>query len=717
MSGFIKKLMLVLWFSVATLSADEGMFMLDQIRDLNLPKSGLKIKPKQLWNKKDGGLVKAVVSLGGCTAAFVSPNGLIATNYHCAFGSIQKNSSPENNLMEKGFLARTLQDELPTHGTNVSVLQDFKNVTDQVLAGVDDKMDDKTRVEVIKKNRKRIQDEAEKSELESARVADFNNGTAYYLFKFLQIRDVRLVYAPPGSIGKFGGDIDNFEWPRHTGDYTFLRAYVGPDGKPAKPSEKNIPYKPEKWLQVTPNGLSEDDFVMVFGFPGNTQRYRTSFEIQYLQESYYPQRIEMFRDWIAILEAESAQDPAVEVKLASRLNGLNNSLKNSLGQLDGLKRLNVSARKQVFEKELTESLAQNPKWQQKYGAILPVLEKLNRENQAFAQRNTIRRYLYQNCQPLAAASRVDRWRQERLKPESEREEGYRDKDIEQENTRLQNAIRSYDMKADKRLFTYMLKRAIKLPADQKILAIEKIITGKEENAEAAIDQYVDEVYRSSLFTDLTRAAQVFAWPDSELTGLTDPFLQLAADLQQEFDRSKDTEEANKGALDWHRKKYLEAIRKIQSKVFYYDANGTLRLTFGKVKGYSPRTSVEYRHYTTLDGILEKHTDQEPFDCPDELMQMARNGHFGPFMDTKTDKLWVNFLTDLDTTGGNSGSPVLNASGQLVGLLFDGNYESIVSDYYFDAPMTRSICVDIRYVLWLMDNLHQAQHLLQEMGIK
>lgn len=717
MSGFGKKLVIVLLLSLATLSAEEGMFMLDQIQDLNLTALGLKISPDQLWNSEDGGLVQAVVSLGGCTAAFVSPDGLIATNHHCAYGAIQRNSSAENNLLEKGFLARTLQDELPTHGTTVRILLEYKDVTDQVLDGVHDKMDDKSRVELVKKNRKRIQDEAEQTELESARVAEFNNGTAYYLFKFLLFRDVRLVYAPPSSIGKFGGDIDNFEWPRHTGDYTFLRAYMSPEGKPAEQSENNIPYKPKKWLQVTTNGLSADDFVMVLGFPGSTQRYRTSFEIQYLQDVYYPQRIEMLREWIAILEAESARDPAVKVKLASRLNGLNNSLKNNLGQLDGLKRLDVVGRKQELEKKFVESLAKNIKSQKNYSNILRMLEKINRENQAFSQRNAIRRYLYQNSMPLATASRLDKWRQERLKPESEREDGYRDKDIDQENKKLQNSLRSFDPDADKRLFTHTLKHALRLPPDQKIETIEKIVAGKGTNPEAAIEEYVDNAYRKTIFTNLTEAGRMFTSPDSELTVQQDPILQLAADLRQEFDRNKDAEDARQGALDLYRKKYLEAIRAGQDKVFYYDANGTIRLTFGKVKGYSPRDAVQYRHYTTLDGILEKHTGQDPFDSPAELLELAKTGDFGLYRNAKTDKLWVNFLTDLDTTGGNSGSPVLDANGELVGLLFDGNFESIVSDYYFDRPMTRSICVDIRYTLWLMDRLHGAQHLLQEMGLK
>lgn len=717
MSGFGKKLIFVLLISMASLSAEEGMYMLDQIRDLNLPAMGLKISPDQLWNREDGGLVQAVVSLGGCTAAFVSPNGLIVTNHHCAFSAIQRNSSPENNLLEKGFLARTLQEELPSRGMNVRVLQEFLDVTNEVFKGVDDKMDAKARVELIRKNRKRIQDEAEKTQFVSARVAEFNNGTAYYLFKFFQIRDVRLVYAPPVSIGKFGGEIDNFEWPRHTGDYTFLRAYVGPDGKPAERSDKNIPFTPKKWLQVTPSGLSENDFVMVFGFPGTTQRFRTSFEIQYLQDVFYPQRIDLLRESIAIYEAESAKDPAVAVKLASRLSGLNNSLKNSLGQLDGLKRLNVVSKKQEFEKKFSESLVQNKKLQKKYIDILSTLEKINRENQAFGQRNAIRRNLFQNSTPLATASRLDKWRQERLKPESEREEGYRDKDMEQENMRLQNSMLSFDPNADKRLFTNVLKRALKLPAEQKIYTIEKIVAGKAADPEAALEAYVEAAYQKTIFTNLTEAARLFTRPDSEWSALQDPILQLAADLRQEFDRTKDAEDANQGNLDLYRKKYLEIIKTGQEQTFYYDANGTIRLTFGKVTGYSPRDAVQYRHFTTLDGVVEKCTDQEPFNCPVELLELAKAGHYGSYADAKSDKLWVNFLTDLDTTGGNSGSPVLNAQGQLVGLLFDGNYESIVADYYFDGPLTRSICVDIRYVLWLMDNLHQAQNLLQEMGIK
>lgn len=709
----LKRSLIILLFA-GMLYAEEGMWLLDTLKPLKLEEKGLQISTDEIWNSEDGGISSAVISLGGCTAAFVSDNGLIATNHHCAFGAIQRNSTGERNLLQNGFLAKSLQDELPTFGTNVYILQSFEDVTGKVLQGTLAKMTPKQRHDKIEANEKKIIDQAEKDDPNiSANVVAMNGGMWYVLFKSLRIKDVRLVYAPPQSIGKFGGDIDNFEWPRHTGDYSFLRAYVGPDGKSADPAPENVPYQPQKWLKVSTAGYRQGDFTMVIGYPGGTSRYLPAFQIKYLAEKSYPERIQMLKEHIKLIEERSAENPEVAIKLSSQLAGLNNSLKNAQGQYDGFLRTQIVTVKTAQEKEFVDYLKADPDLQRRYGDILPKMRVLYEENRPDSELMSALFGLRRASSTLSTAYTLCKWVEEKTKKELDREPGFRDKDIERMKERMKFGQRSYDQELEKRALLLYMKKAAEYPIEE----IAKITQGKSgTERDAALKTFIDHLYHNTALTNFDKRTQYFDLSKKQLYDLNDPAIAFASKLVTATKPLEDRSEIYNGTMIQLRPRFVEALTQWHGGLLYPDANGTKRLSYGYAHGYAPRDAVEYDHFTTTDGILQKYTGQDPFDSPQKQLQLIRAEDFGRYRDSVSGKMHVNLLTTLDTTGGNSGSPVLNAKGELIGLLFDGNYESIVADYIFDAALTRSIVVDVRYILWLMEKMDGATHLLQEMDI-
>ena len=697
--------------------ADEGMFLLDNLQKLDLPSKGLLIPVNDLWNPQDGGISSAVVSLGGCSASFVSPNGLIVTNHHCGYGAIQRNSTKEKNLLEEGFLARSLEEELPTFGTNVYLLQSFKNVTEQVRKGVKKKMSPKEKQAMIEKNINKIVQKAEEDKNVSARVASMNSGMWYVLYKSLRIKDVRLVYAPPQSIGKFGGDIDNFEWPRHTGDYSFLRAYVGPDGKPAAPSKDNVPYKPKKWLHVSTDGYADGDFTMVIGFPGHTSRYLSVSEFNYYRNFYFPWRLNMFKRYIALIEERMAENPDASIKLASWYASMMNSQKYTQGVYDGFKRTHLSDQKIAMQKEFVSFINSKKELREKYQDVLPQIDVLYKDYMTFAPKRYLYRWMRLASSVMGSAATIVKWSEEKQKKEIDREPGYSDNDIARRKERMKYSFRNFDAEMEKRALLLFFELAHELSDNQKIETIEKIAPGLTGKKRREVEkQFIDNMFANTTCTTLDGRLKLFDASQKELNKSNDAVIHFALSMEKEMKPLDEKAKTFDGEISELQPKYIEALMAWKGGSLYPDANGTKRLTFGYVKGYSPRDAVEYDDYTTTRGILEKYTGKDPFDSPQKLLQEIKVKDFGRFKDARTDKMHVNFLTTLDTTGGNSGSPVLNARGELIGLLFDGNYESIVADYIFDKPFTRSICVDIRYVLWLMQKIDGADNLLQEMGM-
>lgn len=697
--------------------ADEGMwplYDLDKLPFDSLRERGLMLESKQIYNPEGGGIADAVVRVGA-TGSFVSPEGLIITNHHVAFGAIQKQSSVETNLVRDGFYAASQEEEIPAIGYNVYVTRAIEDVTDRVVASVNDEMSDFERYQAIDKITKEIIKEAEEGRDVRCRVAKMLGGTQFILYTYFKIRDVRIVYVPPISIGEYGGDIDNWMWPRHTGDFSFLRAYVAPDGSSAEYSEENILYHPKVYLPVSSAGVKEGDFTMMMGFPGGTSRYTSSYSLDNLVNHSYPRLIPRLEDILTILEEASAQDSSVAIRLVSYIKGLNNFLKNSYAMSEGFKKSDILHNKKEDERELAEFLKTEPELEKKYGHVLPELERLYAEKLLTHQKDFA--LARSGSDLLEMAIEIHKWSIEREKDDMERERGFQDRDSASTREWLENAQINLIPSVDKELFKYNLARALELPADQKIKAIEDIFEGKTgAERDEYLNRYTDSLFDNTNIDDLDQRLKMFGMARDELEKLGDAMINLAMALRPELDDLRKRSKKHSGAQSRLGPKLIAAYAEWKKEKMYPDANGTMRFNYGSVAGYSPRDAVNYDYITSLKGVMEKETGEDPFIVPDELKQAYADRDYGSYADLVCDDIPVNFLTTNDGTGGNSGSPVLNGKGELIGLDFDGNYEAVVADYIFDAAIGRSIVVDIRYVLFLIDKVYHLDGLVQELTI-
>ncbi|MGE5235248.1 MAG: S46 family peptidase [Acidobacteriota bacterium] len=697
-------------------TAEEGMWMLHQIGDLDqsaLQRMGLQLTPTEIRD-----LAPAVVSLGGCSASFVSPEGLIATNHHCAFGALQTNATPEHDYITTGFPAGSRQDELQANGTRAYVFDGYGDVTENVTFGLPPSAKPEERARMIEEREKTLVASCEQGG-ERCRVAEMFGGAAYYLFRTLELRDVRLVYAPPRSIGEFGGEIDNWMWPRQTGDFSFLRAYVGPDGKPADYSPANVPYHPKRYLRLASTPLREGDFTMILGYPGRTYRYETAAAIQEDAESSYPERITLAKDLIAIHERESKRGKDVEIKLASTLKRLYNGLKKSEGIVDGMWREQLPARARAREAELRAWIAADPRRATGYGDIVPRIDALVAARHATHERDTL---LDQLSSPrstllLGAALTVEHWTAERTKADLVRESGFQDRDARSVRQRLGRLQRSLDLQDDRTVLRYLFTRAKALPVDARVTALDTALRATGKTGEAAIDALLDALYGRTTMGDARVREAMFGMSHASLLAMGDAMIAFAAALRRDLDTAEKGRMAFHGAMTVLEPRYIAALGAWRAAPLYPDANSTLRFTYATVKGYSPRDAVAYLPFTTLHGVLEKCGGSFPFNCPQALVDAAKRGPFPAYEDPRLHDVPACFLTTNDITGGNSGSPVMNGKGELVGLAFDGNYEAMTSDFAYDPAIQRTIGVRTRYMLWVMDYVDRAHELMQELGVE
>jgi len=699
---------------------EEGMFTLD-----NIPKKikGIKLKPDEIFSPTGPCLADAVIIIGGGTGSFVSPDGLILTNHHVAYQAIQKNSSPENNYLRDGFYARSLEEEIPAPGYEAYITIDFKNITDTVKSVIkfEESLREKdmTPEEKAKAIEKKIAEIEKASENEEegiiGQVISFLDGMEYYLYRYLKIKDIRLVYAPPSLIGVYGGDIDNWMWPRHTGDFSFLRAYVGPDGKPSEYSKENVPFKPEKYLIVSSKGIKKNDAVFILGYPGSTMRYRTSNSVDWNQNFSYPFRIRLFKDVIEILEDESKKGEDIAIKLSARIRGLNNALKNNQGMVDGFKKSKLLERKKMQEEEFKLWLKKNPDIIKEYGNPLDQIEKLYAELKKGAKRDNLIRYMIM-IPTVRYATTIQKWSIEKEKPEGERKPQYMDFRIPRIKREFEIGAKDYYYPADKRLLGYFFERLLELPENEQPQFIKRLYTDKSK-AKEQIKKFIDNVFKKTQITNPEMWIKMFNMNKAQLDSLNDPFIEFAKELNKEFDRIENKNYRFNGMITELRPKYYKLLKKWKGNEMYPDANRTIRFTYGYIKGYKPRDAVFYDYITSLSGIIEKHTGEEPFNAPDKLIKLWENKNYGIYMDKYINDIPVNFLATTDITGGNSGSPVLNGKGELVGLAFDGNYESMISDWQYDLNLTRTIAVDIRYVLYILEKYDSANRILEELNIK
>ncbi len=711
-------MVLVLVLSTPAL-ADEGMWMPEQLPQLGgrLTALGLELDPAALGDLSAPPLA-AVVWLGGCSASFVSPDGLIITNHHCAYRSIQFNSTAEHNLLRDGFLAADLSEELPAApGSRVYVLLGVDDVTTRVHAAVPEGAKGLEHTQAEEDAVKRLIAECEREPGIRCRLEPFYGGVRWLRFRQRELRDVRLVHAPPASIGKYGGDVDNWMWPRHTGDYSFFRAYVGPDGRPADFASDNVPYRPQHWLKVSTEGVREGDLVLVAGFPGSTDRHRLATEVEHVIAWYYPVRTRLYREWLDVIDAITTGDEAATIAYAATVAGLNNSAKNNEGMLAGFAHSDIVERKRTFEAELQSWIDADPARKARWGQALATLRAALTASQA-NQRLHYRYDLFdRQAQLLGAARTLYRLSMERTQPDAEREPGFQARDEIGIRQKLARIDRSFTPAVDRAVWRHFLLGYAAQSPEARVRELDQWL-GLDEGPEA-LDRRLDELYAATRLGDGTTRMAWMDAPPAAFEASEDPFIQLAVRLYPGDLAAERTEKTLDGDVDAARHPVMEALLAFlaeRGQPVYADANGTLRVTYGTVRGYSPRDAVVYTPFTSVRGLLEKDTGTEPFDAPPRLLEAVREQSFGRWRDPVLGTLPVNFLSTVDTTGGNSGSPTLDRQGRLVGLLFDGNWESIVSDWDFLPPITRSIHVDIRYVLWLMQRLERADRLLAEMGI-
>ena len=701
--------------------ADEGMWMLHQLGELDqakLAKMGLQLKPEELWNTgTNSGLASAVVSLGGCSASFVSPDGLVATNHHCAFGAIQINSTPEHDYVTDGFLAKARSDELEAKGSRVYVFLGYDDVTGSMTAVLKPALRPEERSQALEMKEKELIAACE-ADGTRCRLASMYGGLKYYLFRQLELRDVRLVYAPPRAIGEYGGEVDNWMWPRHTGDFSFLRAYVGRDGKPADYAADNVPYKPKRFLKVAQGHLEDGDFTMILGYPGRTFRYRIAAAVAEDADFYYPNRIAYNKDVIGILEQESKRGKDVEIKLSGSLKGLYNGYKNNQGMLEGLRGSDLAGRKRAMEKELAAWIAADPARPRSFGDVLPGMEALVGEKRATRDRDLVLGQLGSGRGGmLGAALGIVRWTAERAKPDMEREPGFQARDERQRRQGLERMQRTLDVQADRAVLRYGLKRAAALPAGQRIPAVDAALAATGAAGDAAVDALLEKLYGGTKLADQGARLAMMAMTHEQLLATGDTMVAFAAALRRDLKVNEDAAERYDGEMVTLAPRLIEAIAAWRKAPLYPDANGTLRFTFATVKGYKPRDGVLYTPFTTLAGVVAKHTGAEPFDVPQRLRDVAKVGGFGRYVDPLLGDVPSCFLSTNDITGGNSGSPIMNGKGELIGLAFDGDYESMTSDYQFTDDLSRTISVDARYMLWVMDYVDKAHNLLRELGFE
>lgn len=677
---------------------------------------GVTVPPDNLTNPLAEPL-HAVVSLGGCTGSFVSPDGLVVTNHHCVQGALQLNATPDKNLVERGFLAARREDELPAGpAQRISVAQSFRDVTKEMRDGLEALGDPLARKREVERRTKQLVSgcEAGRPGLR-CEVVSFFRGAEYQLIEYLELRDVRLVYAPPRSIGNFGGEIDNWAWPRHTGDFSFYRAYVGKDGAPADPSPENVPFRPAHFLKLDRDGIGERDFVMVAGYPGRTQRITTYAEVMHDVDWTYPYSIALYEARYSLLEGmlkpDSGISPEARIKAAVLKQRVQNGLEKTSGVLAGLKKDDMLAQKKAVD-ERVRAFAARPENAQ-LAAALAKLDVLIAALQKTARVDFDRDRVLTGSTHLTNAVAFVRLAEERQKPDAERKPGYQERDMPRLTGAQKQLTRTFDATLDRALFRLVLVRALALPeAERPWLRTALGLKPRAPLDEAAIDRALDALYGGTQLADeATRLGLLKEATPAQLKASKDPFIQRAVALWPLIKQQEQRDDARAGEALLLMPRYAEAMIGALDGFVAPDANGTLRVTYGTVRPLE----AGQRPFTVLSEIYAKNRGEPPFDAPASELAAIRERRFGPYVDPMLGEVPVDFLADLDITGGNSGSPALDAQGNLVGLAFDGNIEGVASDVVFNPKTTRTILVDARYMLWVMDALDGADLLLQELG--
>ncbi len=699
---------------VLTVAADEGMWMPHQMKSLNLRALGLQMNPDDLYRKDGTGLMSAVVNLGGGTGEFVSSEGLILTNHHVAYGAIQRASSKDSDYIREGFLASGRDREIPAQGYQAGVLLGYEDVTARVSSYFQPGMTPRERYDAYDRAQKEIIADGEKGGKDlRCTLASMYSGNSYYLYTFKQIRDIRIVCAPPLDLGNFGGEADNWMWPRHTCDFSFLRAYVAPDGTAADYSASNVPYRPKIWLKVSLEGFQEGDFTFVMGYPGRTYRNYAFPELKADMDN-MADRLMNYRELIAFYEDAGRKDKEVEIRYASRLRGLYNGLKNMQGKLDGMKRYGLLEMKADQEKALLTWIGSESARAKTYGGAVSDLEVFLGKEKAFNDRGELLNQALSGSVILSQAATIIRAVEQLQQPDKEREQAYQERNLPRLRQTIQLAERGYVFSVDRDLFKWTLNRMKKSHPDdgEWPAALKALLRGSEEE----VASRVDGMYGATTLGSAGRRLELLGLKPAQIASIDDPFLELASEMEKEL---KVLREEGKGISREGsdiKRTYEAAILEMKKGTYPPDANGTIRFTYGPVIGYTPRDAVDYLPQTTLRGVLEKDTGEFPFAVPSGLKELWAAKDFGRYADSRLKDVPACFLNTTNVTGGNSGSPTLNAKGEQLGIIFDMTYESVIGDYYIIPELQRSISVDIRYVLFVTEKFMRAVNIIKEMGL-
>lgn len=721
----MKKKLLVFGFLFSmllpSLYADEGMWLplLLKKKEADMQKNGMRITAEDIYSVNRSSLKDAVMLFGGgCTGEFVSREGLVLTNHHCGYSYIVSHSTVERDYLTNGFWAANKSEELPCKGLSVTLLVYMEDVTEKVLEGVNNDMAEKDRAALIEKNIENIKKKATENNHYQADIKPFYYGNQYFMYVNEVFTDVRLVGAPPSNIGKFGGDTDNWMWPRHTGDFSVFRVYADKDGKPRDYSKDNVPYKPKKYLSINISGTEEGDFTFVFGYPGTTRQFLTSQAVDFVQNVEDPTRIKLRTECLNVYNEAMQKSPAQRLRYASTVASIANGWKKWQGELKGLKRMNAIEKKKAFERDFNKWANLTEENRERYGGLLADFDKYY--SQSIEAKKS---YIYMNEALLASDAMLYALRlltladistdesvpEEKVKENAENTYGYLMEYFSQDYENHKEVDRDIFVRTMTIFYNDFAK-------DRYVWLRKNVESGKYNNAEA----YFTDVYNSSLLSNPKKAEKLLKKYKRKKAEelMEDPMVEILGAVLSKF-RKVDMVELNgiNEKLDSLYRVYVEGIMKMDTvKEFYPDANLTLRVAYGNVKSYKPRDGVEYMPYTTIEGIMEKENPQiYDYVVEERLKQLYNAKDYGVYANEKGE-LPVAFIASNHTTGGNSGSPVLDADGNLIGINFDRNWEGTMSDIMYDPDQCRNISLDIRYCLFIIDKFAGAKHLIDEMTI-
>jgi hypothetical protein len=713
----MKKLFLLLlccWISLTSVLADEGMWLpmfIDRLNYTDMQKMGLRLTAEEIYSINHSSLKDAVVQFGGgCTAEMISEQGLLITNHHCGYGAIQSNSSVDHDYLTNGFWAYSYKEELPIEGLTVKFLVRIDNMTDDVLKQLAGINKEEERAKKLKEIADKMQKEAVTGTHYEAVLKSFYEGNEFYLFVYEIFKDVRLVGAPPSSIGKFGGETDNWMWPRHTGDFSMFRVYSGPDGKPAAYSDKNIPLKPKHVLPVNIGGYKKNDFAMLLGYPGTTERYLTSYGISQYMSQTYPTRIAIRAKKLEIMKQDMNSDAAVRIKYAGKYAGISNYWKNFIGVMKALNRLKINDKKKLLEEQFMKWCGSNPGAKEKYGHVFEIIDSAYHQTSKY---NITRLYYMEavmGCEAMSFSRNFKALAD--LLAAKTPDKAATDNKIKELKEMAAQFFKNYNAPTDRKLMKAMLAMYYKnvLRAQQPAFMLR---TGDKTKGD--FTAFTDNAFAKSIFSVQEKVGSFLSSPSLKVLQKDPMYIAMMAFMDA---NNSLNEGMDKGSyqLAAGKRLFIAGLREmLPDRKFYPDANSTMRLTYGKVLDYKPADAIKYDFYTTLDGIIAKEDpDNSEFIVPAKLKELWKNKDYGEY--AENGEMHTCFLTDNDITGGNSGSPVLNGKGELMGLAFDGNWEAMSGNILFDPDVQRTINVDIRYVLFIIDKYAGAKNLISEMNI-